>query len=135
MMTHRVTLSVKCPHCGHIFIDNSYQINGKPAIKVDVKTPRELGTLWLCPIYDCFNHESSIEIREKEVVEVFCPHCSHTLVRDVLCKVCNAPMIGFHLTSGGKVNICSRKGCHNHYLVFEDVNVALRLFQEKYENL
>ncbi|MFU8844068.1 MAG: hypothetical protein ACNA7V_09710 [Bacteroidales bacterium] len=134
-METRITLSLKCPHCGNSFTDNSHQVNGKPGIKVDVRTIRDTGILWLCPIYGCFSHESSIEIKDKETVEAFCPHCSHALNRESNCKVCNAPMIGFNIDAGGKVNICSRKGCHNHYLVFEDVNVVLRLFQEKFEKL
>jgi DNA-directed RNA polymerase subunit RPC12/RpoP len=134
-METRITLSLKCPHCGKSFTDNSHQVNGQPGIKVDVKTIRDTGTLWLCPIYGCFSHESSIEIKDKETVEAFCPHCSHALNRESICEVCNAHMIGFNIDAGGKVNICSRKGCHNHYLVFEDVNVVLRLFQEKFEKL
>ena len=40
-------------------------------------------------------------------------------------------MVPFHLDMGGKVSICSRNGCKNHFVEFDDLSVAMkRLYQE-----
>jgi Zn finger protein HypA/HybF involved in hydrogenase expression len=41
-------------------------------------------------------------------------------------------MLPFHLDMGGKVSICSRIGCKNHFVEFEDLSVALRQFYQEY---
>lgn len=127
-----ITLSLKCPHCNHSLMDDSQLVNGKPGIKVNIETPTEQGVIWLCSKYGCYQHKSTVELKEKEIVKLSCPHCNETLVRDVACKSCNAPMIGFYIEAGGKVSICSRVGCKNHYIVFDDSEELLNLFYEKF---
>jgi hypothetical protein len=34
---------------------------------------------------------------------------------------------------GGRVNICSRHGCKNHYVVFENLDTAVRKFYSEYQ--
>ncbi|MBW6459121.1 MAG: hypothetical protein K0B08_00975 [Bacteroidales bacterium] len=132
-MEKQVILQVKCPHCGHSFMDPDHEVNGQPGIKIDIESESGKGFLWLCPIYGCFLHESDITLKENEVIRFNCPHCHNTLARDVLCKTCNAPMVGFNINVGGKVNVCSRKGCQKHYILFEDANDLINLFYEKFE--
>ncbi len=127
-----ITLSLKCPHCNQSLMDINNTVNGKPGIKVSIETPRESGTIWLCSKYGCYQHRSTVVIQEGEVVKISCPHCNETLVRDVTCKSCKAPMIGFYIEAGGKVSICSRVGCKNHYIVFDDSEELLNLFYEKF---
>jgi hypothetical protein len=114
-------------------MDENHKINGHPGIKLNIETERERGILWICSIYGCFTHESSIVLKDKELVKFFCPHCNQTLLREIPCKICKAPMVGININIGGKVNICSRKGCQNHYVVFEDLNDALSLFHDKFD--
>jgi hypothetical protein len=35
---------------------------------------------------------------------------------------------------GGRISICSRNGCKNHYFVFDDIDTALRRFYTEYES-
>ena len=132
-MEKSITLLVKCPHCGESFMDEEHPLNGKPGIKITIETNHEKGILWLCPIYGCFQHESTVDMAENEVVKLFCPHCNQSLQRDIICKSCSAPMVGFNINAGGKVNICSRKGCQNHFIVFEEADDLINLFYEKFE--
>lgn len=131
-MPSRIALNVKCPHCDNSLMDNTHQINGEPAIKLNIEIDRERGVLWLCAVYSCMSHENDIELKEDEQVKFFCPHCNKSLMRDVMCKICDAPMVGFNIKAGGKVNICSRNGCENHYVVFEDLDKEISRFYQEY---
>ncbi len=131
-MSGRVSLRLKCPHCDASLMDEIHQINGKASVKINISTQRDRGVLWLCAVYGCMAHENDINLAEGEVVEFYCPHCNKSLVREVLCKLCEAPMVGFNIKAGGKVNICSRKGCENHYVVFENLDSEISRFYETY---
>jgi hypothetical protein len=41
-------------------------------------------------------------------------------------------MVPFYLDMGGKVSICSRSGCKNHHVEFEDLSMALRKLYQEY---
>lgn len=131
-MTHRIALSVKCPHCDASLMDVTHQIYGKPSIKVNIETDNDRGILWLCSAYGCHTHENNIELKDNELVTFYCPHCNKSLMRDIKCSMCDAPMVGFNIKAGGKVNVCSRKGCENHYVVFQDLNDAISKFYQEY---
>ena len=133
-MKKLIVLSVKCPHCGTSLMDETHEVNGHPGIKLNIENDHERGVLWLCPIYDCFKHDCNIILKEKELVKFYCPHCNKSLLREIPCSVCKAPVVGMNINIGGKVNICSRKGCENHYVVFEDINDALNLLYDKLDN-
>ena len=49
-----------------------------------------------------------------------------------LCEICKAPMVSFGFKEGGIIQICSRRGCKKHLIEFEDPEVELRAFYEKY---
>ncbi len=131
-MSSRISLNLKCPHCDASLMDQSHQINGKPSVKINIETDRERGVLWLCSVYSCMSHENNIELNEGELVRFFCPECNKSLMREIPCKICNAPMVGFNIKAGGKVNICSRKGCENHYVVFENLDAEISKFYQTY---
>jgi hypothetical protein len=41
-------------------------------------------------------------------------------------------MVPFYLDMGGRVSICSRSGCKNHFVEFDDLSIALRKFYQQY---
>ncbi|OYT14156.1 MAG: hypothetical protein B6I19_01370 [Bacteroidetes bacterium 4572_114] len=41
-------------------------------------------------------------------------------------------MINFNLDMGGRVSICSRNGCQNHAVEFEDLSLALKKLYQEY---
>ncbi len=132
-MEKLLTLSVKCPHCDHSFMDEEHEVNGKPGIRFNIETSNDRGLIWLCPIYGCFKHDSTITIAEGEIVKFSCPHCNRLLTADDLCKSCKAPTVGFNINVGGKVHICSRSGCRDHFIVFDEAEDLMNLFYEKFE--
>jgi len=131
-MPHTINFDVNCPKCGKSLMDAYTTLLGKPSIKISIETENGKGTLRLCSIYDCYTHQADVEIRPKEIVKFYCPSCNENLSSEVKCEVCEAPMVSFKLEIGGKVNICSRRGCKNHSVNFVDLSSALDMFYHKY---
>lgn len=133
-MTKTVSLNAKCPHCGISFMDHGLTIKDKPSIKLNIESNSDRGTIRLCSIYGCYDHLCDIELKEGEIARFFCPHCNKELKSNDACDLpnCNAPMIPLTLQLGGKVFICSRKGCSNHFVAFEDLATEVRKFYDEY---
>ncbi len=114
-------------------MDDAKLINNRKALKLNIKTSDgKTGKIWLSSIYGDYNYTSEHAIPEGDVVQFFCPHCNADLARKLECEVCNAPIVSFNCSIGGKVSICSRNGCTNHYVVFENLDTAVRKFYSEY---
>ena len=131
-MEKQVFFEVKCPSCRKSLMDETKIINDKPAIKLATKYKEERGFLYLCSRYGCYDHQSDIKVPANAIVEVHCPHCDHLLSSTVECETCQAPMVTFAIKSGGRVSLCSRHGCNQHYVSFQDLETAIRKFHEEF---
>ena len=133
-MTKIVSLNVKCPHCGQSFMDKVTLLKEKPSIKLNIETNRDRGTIRLCSLYGCYDHLCDIDLKDGEIARFFCPQCNKELVSNDECDSpnCNAPMVPLNLQPGGKVFICSRKGCENHFVAFEDLATEVKKFYDEY---
>ncbi len=133
-MPKKVSLNVKCPHCHKSVMDEHHLINNKQSIKCTIKLHNGTkGNIWLSSIYGDYNYSCDIEMPEGEIASFFCPLCGNDLKRKNLeCEVCGAPIVSFNCSIGGKVSICSRSGCKNHYVVFDNVDTAIRKFYSEY---
>ncbi len=134
VMSKIISLSVVCPHCNTSLMDPSKLINNEPGIHLHVRSRiMQQGSIWLSSIYGDYHFVSEFPIPDGDVVEFFCPHCNADLKRKkVECDVCEAPIVSMNVDIGGRVNICSRSGCKNHYVVFEDLDTTIRKFYEDY---
>jgi len=131
-MLNFVSVNIKCPICGKSLMDKKHLVDNKPSVFVKIKFDGQEGDLRLSSIYGSYNLESSVEIPQDTVVRFFCPHCSAELKSDRKCDLCGAPMIPFNLIEGGGVHICSRRGCKGHSIEFDDLELALRHFYNKF---
>ncbi len=129
-MKKRFEVEVSCPHCGHTLMDKNYFINNSQAIYLVIKTQNGgKGELWLSSIYGDHNYTANIPIQDESIVRFYCPHCRKNLRRrKVECDHCFAPIISFSCSIGGRVSICSRQGCKNHYIVMEDPDALVKKF-------
>jgi hypothetical protein len=107
-------------------------VNDKPSIRLNIKAGEAEGVIRLCSLYGCYEHESTIDLAAGVIVEFHCPHCDMHLVKSEACETCGAPMVPLALEIGGKVGVCSRKGCKGHYIAFEDLSHALHLMYNKF---
>ncbi|MCX6259132.1 MAG: hypothetical protein NTW49_14710 [Bacteroidia bacterium] len=70
------------------------------------------------------NYQCDIDLKTDEVSVYSCPKCLVTLNGDDSCMLCNAPMAHFLNETGSKVQSCTRNGCKNHTVEFEDLPPA-----------
>ncbi|MBN3036125.1 MAG: class I tRNA ligase family protein [Bacteroidales bacterium] len=131
-MSKTISLNVKCPNCNKSLMDNEVQVNERPSIKLNVETAKDRGTIRLCSTYGCYDHQCDIDLPDGEIARFFCPNCNKELVSKDKCESCDAPMVTFTLQLGGKVYICSRRGCEQHFVAFEDLALELRKFYHEY---
>ena len=128
-----ISLHVKCPVCNKSFMDHEQKVDNESSIKLNIQTSEKSGTIRLSSIYGSFNYSCNISLG-KDVVAVFsCPHCKSEITSETLCDTCKAPMSTVILDIGGKINFCSRKGCKNHNIGFEDLSEALTKLYEEFE--
>jgi predicted RNA-binding Zn-ribbon protein involved in translation (DUF1610 family) len=131
-MFNFVSLSVKCPLCGESFMDEDTLVDNEPSINLKIEIGNKVGNINLSSIYGSYNYTCDIEIVDDEVAKFICPNCDKDIISEDECRVCKAPMFDFNLDMGGKVSVCSRKGCKNHLIEFEDLSNALRKFYQEY---
>jgi ssDNA-binding Zn-finger/Zn-ribbon topoisomerase 1 len=113
-------------------MDDEQLIDNEPGIHLRVSCKGTAGEIWLSSIYGSYNYKSTIDLPKNEIALFKCPHCNEDLVSKNECMSCGAGMIPFYLDMGGKVSVCSRSGCKNHFVEFEDLSIALRKFYQEY---
>jgi ssDNA-binding Zn-finger/Zn-ribbon topoisomerase 1 len=131
-MYNFVSLNVKCPICGVSFMDETHPVDNEPSIKLNIKIANKNGVINLSSIYGSYNYICDVDCPNNDIAEFTCPHCHFDLNSDIECKVCKAPMVPFYLDMGGRVSVCSRAGCKNHVIEFEDLSMALAKFYQEY---
>ena len=127
-----VSLSLKCTHCGKSLMDKEHLVDNEPSIKLVVEKSGKEGIINLSSIYGSYNYICDIEIPPGEIAVFKCTHCKAVLNSKPECLNCGADMVPFYLDMGGKVSICSRSGCKNHHVEFEDLSMALRKLYQEY---
>lgn len=132
-MKRKISLHVKCPHCRKSLMDDEVLLHENPSIKMNIVTPDDRGVIYLCSIYECYDHQTDVKIEKGTVVDFYCPKCNKELLVSEECGVCSAPMVNFVLQVGGRVSFCSREGCPNHYVAFQDLSSELAKFYHEYE--
>ncbi|MCF8227652.1 MAG: hypothetical protein K9J24_01825 [Bacteroidales bacterium] len=113
-------------------MDYNRTVNNMPSVMVEVSTNGKRGKMWLCSTYGCYDHETDLQIPHEAIVDFYCPHCQEKLNTLIKCQVCDATMVKFNIEIGGVVSICSRNGCKNHYVMFEDLESAIRKYTREY---
>lgn len=127
-----LSLKLNCPSCGKSLMDADHLVDNEQSIKLDLDLNGKKGKIWLSSIYGSYNYTSDIELPAGEEVKLSCPHCHDHISSDADCLVCGADMIAFVLDIGGKVSVCSRIGCKNHFVEFDDLTVALKKLYQEY---
>ena len=127
-----IKLNVECPHCKHSLLDESHRIDGYPATHLLFECKEKKGELYLSSLYGSYNSEIPSLISEGDTIALFCPGCNTSLMSNRKCDKCNAQMVLMNIEDGGKIQICSRRGCKKHFLEFEDLETELKAFYNVY---
>ena len=124
-MLDLISLKVKCPICHTSLMDSENLVDKQPSVKMKIHVNNQKGIIWLSSIYGSYNFHSDIEVPEDEIGIFECPHCKNQIISDKKCDICSSPLVQFYLLDGGKVSICSKAGCKNHSVEFQDLKTAL----------
>ncbi|HRY34043.1 MAG TPA: zinc-ribbon domain-containing protein [Bacteroidales bacterium] len=127
-----VSLNLKCPVCGYSLMDRDQTVDNKASIHLRIRMADQEGDIYLSSIYGSYNYVCNIPLPEGKVVDFVCPHCHNEIISKSECLHCGAPMVPLYLDMGGKVSICSRSGCKNHFVEFEDLTQAMQKLYEDY---
>lgn len=127
-----IEVKVKCIHCGKSLMDEGFEIDDHPSIKVIIEYKGKQGILRLSSLYGSYNIDSEIDVPKGEIARFFCPHCRSDMTRGRMCDECGAPMVTFECASGGYLRICSRRGCKKHLVEFEDLETEIKAFYDAY---
>ena len=126
-----LSLKVKCPVCNESLMDSGQLVDNESSIKLKVEIAGKKGNINLSSIYGSYNYLTELDLPINKLVKFSCPHCSAQITSETTCLSCDAPMVPFYLDMGGKVSICSRNGCKNHKVEFDDLSIALnKLYQD-----
>lgn len=131
-MYELMSLRLKCPKCGRSLMDQEHPIDNVPGIHLMIECREQKGDIWLSSIYGSYNYKATIDLPRNEIAKFNCPECHEQITSKTECMTCGADMVPFYLDMGGKVSICSRSGCKNHFVEFEDLSIALRKFYQEY---
>ncbi len=129
---HELKVQVKCPYCRKSLMNEEKTIDGLPSVRVFIQFSNKKGLLYLSSIYGSYNILSDTHIPMDEIVLFFCPHCQSSLLTNTLCEKCNVPMAAFELKQGGKVQICSKRGCKKHMIEFSNLSQEISTFYDEY---
>lgn len=120
---HIFPVEVSCPKCNHSLMDPGRVIDDYPSIRVTASFGINHGWLLLSSMYGSYKVFSEHEIPTETVVHFFCPHCHAELKGATNCVSCSAPIVPMIISGGGMLQICSRRGCKNHMLDLNGVNL------------
>ncbi len=127
-----VSLNLKCPICGVSLMNKDVTVDNKPSIHLKIRMEELSGSVYLSSIYGSYNYTCDINQIQGMIAEFYCPHCNNEITSKSECLSCGAPMVPLYLEMGGKVSICSRSGCKNHFVEFEDLTMAMQKLYEDY---
>jgi methionyl-tRNA synthetase len=130
---NELQVNIRCPYCKQSLMDEGKTIDGYPSAKVFIQNSNKRGLLYLSSIYGSYNIISEVYVAMDEIVLFFCPHCQSSLLLKNLCDKCGAPMTFFELLQGGKVQICSRRGCKKHLIAFSNLSQEISTLYNTYE--
>jgi NADH-quinone oxidoreductase subunit E len=116
-------VTVKCSHCNHALMDPHNRIDGYPAVRMTASFGGKHGWLRMSCLYGSYALKSEYPIPAQAIVNFFCPHCHSELTGATRCSRCDAPMVPMLVDGGGMVQICTRRGCREHRLDLNGVNI------------
>jgi hypothetical protein len=114
----------QCPK-GCSLINPAILLSGYPSITAVNRMHGKTGLIHLNALYGVFEYHSELELKEGDVVDLYCPHCDTHLGLESKCNMCNATMFALHLTDGGEIQACPTVGCHRHGLTIVDVDAQI----------
>ena len=123
MSKQMLLLEVCCPNCNALLTEGQ-----RVHLDAYVKETNQEATVHLSAVFGDHTLECDVPIPEGAIVQFRCPICDESLMLQVPCRLCGAPVASLNLVKGGSLEFCSRRGCKGHALGgFGDVNQMMSL--------
>ncbi|NHJ39797.1 MAG: hypothetical protein FK731_07165 [Asgard group archaeon] len=129
-----ISLKVNCPHCNKSLMDTKELVDDIPSIKLNISSKDDKGIIRLSSFYGSYNYSTDIEIMKGTKYKFNCPHCEKEIISKIKCSECSAKLIPLNISEGGIVRFCSRAGCKNHNVEFNDLSLIHDYFQNNIGN-
>jgi two-component system NtrC family sensor kinase len=101
----------QCPK-RHSLINADVRIDGKPSIRIKVRSDGSEGFVYLDPIYGKTRHQFGLPPDVTKAIEVSCPDCSASLLVDAAtCPDCGSAIFAFEVPTKGMVECCTNRAC------------------------
>lgn len=113
-------------------MDPEVRIDNEPSIKLNLKVGEEHSWVRLSSVWGSFTHQTGLSVTGGTQGEFHCPHCREHLNVKHTCDRCSASLVELFLNIGGKVHVCSRKGCPKHSIEVENVKDFLRIADNRF---
>lgn len=129
MTRQLLLLETACPNCGAALTEGQM-------VHLDAYVPElnQDGAVYLSAIFGDYSVRTDLPIPEGAIAEFRCPVCDVSIMLEVPCRLCGAPMASLNLRPGGVVEFCSRRGCKAHALGgFGDVNQMMALINSMFK--
>ncbi len=123
-MSHQMLLlDVSCPNCNAVLTEGQ-----RVHLDAYIKDTSQEATIYLSAVFGDYTIDCDVRIPDGAIVQFRCPMCDQSLMLEIPCKLCGAPMVSLNLVKGGTVEFCSRRGCKGHALGgFGDVDQMMKL--------
>ncbi len=128
MSQQMLLLEVCCPNCQAVLTEGQ-----KVHLDVYFKEINRDATIYLSAIFGDYTVECDVDIPPGVVGQFRCPSCDESLMLQIPCKLCGAPMASLNIARGGVLEFCSRRGCKGHALGgFGDVDQMMSLVNDMF---
>jgi hypothetical protein len=128
-----LVLQAKCPRCGASLMSPDVVVDGRPSVDLLADVGGAVGHIHLSPVYGNF-HKRVLGVHEVpgSVETISCPRCLVPFPVRGACA-CGAPLVELDLVCGGLMRFCTRDGCREHHLEFEEPDDAFLLYENQGE--
>jgi methionyl-tRNA synthetase len=110
-------------------MDTEKLVDDIPSIRLGITQKEKKGEIHLSSFYGSYNYATKMKIKDGAVYKFSCPHCTEEIKSDIKCSECNAKLVPLSIRDGGVVRFCSRAGCKNHNVEFNDLSLIHEYFQ------
>jgi predicted RNA-binding Zn-ribbon protein involved in translation (DUF1610 family) len=123
MSQQMLLLDVSCPNCNAVLTEGQ-----RVHLDAYIKDTNEEGSIYLSAVFGDYTIECDLQIPDRAIVQFRCPICDQSIMLQIPCRLCGAPIASLNLVKGGSVEFCSRRGCKAHALGgFGDVDQMMTL--------
>ena len=110
-------IELSCPKCSASLMDPSVQLDGHPSILLNTSHDGNEGCVRLSSLYGSDKCSCDISVPDGEQTQFLCPHCGEDMTTESdPCPICGAVGLCMDVRGGGRLEICTRRGCHYHML-------------------